>query len=364
MAEAIYEKLAEALTLRGGAMPALKSSEFFALAQELFTPEEADLAGKMPLSPTTAESLAREITGSDLTEVEHILESMANKGLVITRQPGEVRLYSLMALLPGLFEMQFMKGEVSDRTKKLARLFEDYFDAVRKPSTDPDARFATFPFARVISVEAEIPAGMEIHPYDRMSEYIAQASYIAVSNCYCRHHGELLGRPCNKPKEVCLIFGPQAEFIDERGFGRLVSKEEAIEVLDRCERAGLVHCSTNISKYIDFICNCCDCHCFILQSIKNSAVPSMGANSSFVMNVDEEECIGCGDCVARCQMEAIVMKDDIAVRDFERCIGCGLCISTCPTEALRLELREGAPAPPLDRRELREAMMSSLQQNG
>ncbi|MCL0057399.1 hypothetical protein M1N50_03685 [Dehalococcoidia bacterium] len=65
---------------------------------------------------------------------------------------------------------------------------------------------STFLFARVISVEAEIPAGVEIHPYDRVSEYVSMADYIAVSVCYCRHRGELLGRPCDKPKEVCLIF--------------------------------------------------------------------------------------------------------------------------------------------------------------
>ncbi|MCL0074144.1 4Fe-4S binding protein, partial [Dehalococcoidia bacterium] len=362
MAEAIYEKLAETLTLRGGAMPALKCPEFFELVQELFTTEEADLAAKMPLNPTTAETLAREIDTGDPKEVERILESMANKGLVIARERGEARYYSLMALLPGIFEMQFMKGEVSGRTKKLARLFEDYFNVAPERAVANGAILPTFPFARVISVEAEIPVGIEIHPYDRVSEYISMADYIAVSVCYCRHHGELLGRPCDKPKEVCLIFGPQAKFIDERGFGRLVSKEEAVEVLDRCEDAGLVHCSTNISKYIDFICNCCDCHCFILQSVKNSAVPSMGASSSFVMNVEEEECIGCGDCVERCQMDALIMKDDIVVRDVLRCIGCGLCVSVCPTEALRMELREAALVPPFDRRELREAMVSSLRQ--
>lgn len=362
MAEAIYEKLAEALSLRGGAMPALKCPEFFELAQELFTTEEANLAAKMPLTPTTAETLAREIADSDPKEVERILESMANKGLVITRQPGEATYYTLMALLPGIFEMQFMKGEVSNHTRTLARLFEDYFNVAPERAVANGASLPTFPFARVISVEAEIPAGIEIHPYDRVSEYISSADHIAVSVCYCRHHGELLGRPCDKPKEACLIFGPQAKFIDERGFGRLISKEEAIEVLDRCEDAGLVHCSTNISKYIDFICNCCDCHCFILQSIKNSAVPSMGANSSFIMHVDEEECIGCGDCMEKCQMDALIMKDDIAVRDIQRCIGCGLCVSACPTEALRMELREAAPAPPSDRRKLQECMVSSLPQ--
>ncbi|MCK4331016.1 MAG: 4Fe-4S binding protein [Dehalococcoidia bacterium] len=362
MTNAIYDKLADKLSSIGGAIPALKCREFFDLVEELFTPEEAELATNMPLSPIPAETFARDI-GSDPKEVERLLETMIDKGLVFTLQRGEVRFYNLMVLVPGIFEMQFMKGEVNDRARKLARLFEDYFNAVMQPSAAAPTGFAAFPFARVIPVEEDIPAGVEIHPYDRVSEYISKADYIAVSICYCRHHGELLGNPCDKPKDVCMSFGPNAKFLDERGFARLVSKEEALDILDRSEEAGLIHCSSNTGKYIDFICNCCGCHCGILRSIKNAAVPSMGAVSSFVMTVDEEECVACEACVDRCQMDALTMEGDTVVRSRERCIGCGLCVSVCPTDALKLEPREGAPVPPFDRQEFNVAMMSSLSQN-
>jgi len=370
LAEPVYEKLVDALNLRGGVMPALKCREFFALIEELFTPEEAELAAKMPLSPIPAETFAREIAGGDPKEVESLLETMANKGLVFTYEKGDVRYYDLMVLLPGIFEMQFLKGEVNDRARKLAHLFEDYFNKLSLPSTSgpkgaaaAPTGIAIFPFARVITVEEEIPASVEIHPYDRVSGYIKKADHIAVGICYCRHHGELVGRPCDKPKDVCMAFGPGAKFVIERGFARAIPKEEAFQVLDRAEKAGLIHCSSNTGKYIDFICNCCDCHCGIIQSIKNAAFPSLGANSSFIMSVIEEECMGCGDCVDRCQMDALTMEGDLVIRDAERCIGCGLCISVCPTEALRLELREGAPVPPLDRREFNAALMASLQRN-
>lgn len=135
--------------------------------------------------------------------------------------------------------------------------------------------------------------------------------------------------------------------------------EEALHILDISEEAGLIHCSSNTGKHIYYMCNCCECHCGVIQSIKNSAVPSLGVSSSFIVNVDEEECTGCGDCIDRCQMDALTMKGDIVVRDSERCIGCGLCISVCPTEALKLELREDAPVPFADRRELNAAMMPS-----
>ncbi len=362
MTESVYEKLADAVNARGGAIRGMKCKEFFTLLEELFTPDEAALGAKMPMSPVTAEDLAKEI-GSDPKDVKCSLETMADKGLVFSRDRNGVRFYTLLILVPGIFEMQFMSGEVNDRTKKLARLFDDYFEAVTQPSAAATAPLVAFPFARVISVEQEIPSSVEIHPYDKVSEYIANADDIAVGTCYCRHHGELVGRPCDRPKDVCMAFGPQARYIAERGFGRRITKEEAIEVLDLSEKAGLVHCSSNTGKYLDFICNCCGCHCGILRSIKNAAAPSMAANSSFIVTVNEEECIGCGDCLDRCWMDALTMEGDIVTRDAVRCIGCGICISACPTGALTLEPRENAPVPPSTWRDLNAIMMTSLQQN-
>ena len=144
MTEAVYEKLADKLSSIGGALPALKCREFFDLVEELFTPEEAELAIKMPPNTVSADILAKDIDG-DAKEVERLLETMIDKGLVLSRDHGEVRFYNLMVLVPGIFEMQFMKGEVNDRTRKLARLFEDYFNAVMQPSAAAPTGFAAFP---------------------------------------------------------------------------------------------------------------------------------------------------------------------------------------------------------------------------
>ena len=346
MTKPVYEKLADALNSRGGIMPVIKCREFFAMVEALFTPEEAELAAKLPPSPIAAETFAREIA-RDPKEVESLLENMANKGLVFTQERGGVTFYNLMALAVGIFEMQFMRGEVNDRARKLARVFEDYFNVIGQLAAAAPTGAAVFPISRVVTVEKEIPAGTQIHPYDKVSECIAKYDYISVGTCYCRHHGELMGNPCDKPKDTCMAFGPWAKFIAERGFGRLVSKEEALQVLDRAEKAGLIHCTNNEAERIDFICNCCVCHCPIIGSIKNAAIPSMVATSSFIASLEEGDCSGCGDCVELCQMDALTMEGDIVVLDAERCIGCGVCVSVCPTEALRLELREGAPVPSL-----------------
>lgn len=49
--------------------------------------------------------------------------------------------------------------------------------------------------------------------------------------------------------------------------------------------------------------------------------------------LDEKLCMGCTNCMQRCPMEAIRVKDRKAIIDKERCIDCGECIRVCPYHA-------------------------------
>ena len=196
MSDTVYKDLITSLGMRGRAAPTLECPEMYALLEELFTPEEAGLAGQMPMGAVSTADIASS-TGRDVAEVERLIDSMCNKGLVIGRPRGGVEVYSLLQILPGIFEYQFMKGEVNDRTRKLARLFEDYQNLVydlADQAVKQGTKIEAFPFARVVAVEEEISAGTAIQPYDKVSSYIDDAEHIAVSQCYCRHHGELLPR--------------------------------------------------------------------------------------------------------------------------------------------------------------------------
>jgi dihydroorotate dehydrogenase subfamily 1 len=52
--------------------------------------------------------------------------------------------------------------------------------------------------------------------------------------------------------------------------------------------------------------------------------------------VDEELCIGCGDCGVICVYDAIEVGDDgFAVPDPAKCYGCGVCRDVCPVGAIR-----------------------------
>ncbi len=360
MGNEVYDRLIDALAFRGGAIYPQKVPAFFELLEELFTPEEAELACLMPLERAPVERIA-EIAGRTVEESLALLDSMANKGLVFHVDKGGTIYYRLNALGPGIFEYQFMSGEVSERTKKLARLFEECSPVTGKESGAYS--LPTFPFSRVLPVEKEIETGVNVQPYEKVSEYIKNAEHISVSTCYCRHHAELVENPCDKPKETCITFGPSAKFVAERGFGRLVSKEEALHILELSEEAGLVHCANNTSKYLDFMCNCCICHCAILQHHKDLTKTNIAAPSNYVAEVDRDSCDSCEICLDRCPMEALSMDDDTIKQNTRLCIGCGLCVSTCPQGSLKMVPREELQTPPRDVRELEARMIESIQQN-
>jgi heterodisulfide reductase subunit A-like polyferredoxin len=60
------------------------------------------------------------------------------------------------------------------------------------------------------------------------------------------------------------------------------------------------------------------------------------ARSDFLAVVDEDLCIACGDCLERCQFNALNVDGPVCEVDPVTCVGCGLCVPVCPEDALIL----------------------------
>jgi len=320
---------------------------------ELFTPEEAAVAAKLPQLPAPLPEIAAGL-GLAPAAAQAILERLADRGVVFAFVREGATFYSLLPLVPGIFEMQFMKAENTPRTMRLAQLFNAYYYAGWGQSLSN----TTTPFPRVVVVERQIPTGVEVLPYEKVSELVRSARSVALANCYCRHEANLLGHGCGAPLDVCMVFGRFAQFTAERGFARLVSVEEAIAALDRAEEAGLVHCTDNCQERINFICNCCGCCCGILRGITHLKRPTAVATSAYIVDFDQDECADCDACLDRCQVKAIVRTDEGVRVDLDRCIGCGVCNLVCPTEALKMKKRPTPPVVPKNWRELQMTMMT------
>ena len=78
--------------------------------------------------------------------------------------------------------------------------------------------------------------------------------------------------------------------------------------------------------------------------------------SNYYALVDSDKCTGCGECMTRCQMEAISINDNLAFVDIARCIGCGLC-TTCTNEAVTLQAKDEKRIPPKNQKELYQQIL-------
>ncbi|MEW5912308.1 MAG: 4Fe-4S binding protein [Thermodesulfobacteriota bacterium] len=358
----VYREMLPVMRARGGAYAGSDIPEFYELVQELFTPEQAEINNRLPKGPVSAEALAQEL-GREVEEVRAILEQMADRGLCTTFVAKGQRLYQGARFMPGIFEFQFMPGRVSERDKKLARLIWDY----KKAASSFGASIpASFPVSRVITVDRYISAGNTIHTYDQMSSYIDKYDTIGVGTCYCRHGAALRGEDTHGlPMQVCMWFGPTAEFCIERLGGRRLSKAEARQILDQAEEAGLVHMGRNTSQDIDFVCNCDRWHCEVITSVLKHPQPARLFNSGFEPVFDAEACVACGTCVDRCPPAALVLGEQgPPALNLERCFGCAACATGCPEGAISMQAKPGHPAPPKDTKELFAALQASRQDAG
>lgn len=68
--------------------------------------------------------------------------------------------------------------------------------------------------------------------------------------------------------------------------------------------------------------------------IVNTACEESGFNNSGLYAVDSGHCIGCGDCISRCNFNAITISNKLASISSTKCIGCGKCVSACDYNAI------------------------------
>jgi ferredoxin len=343
--------------------------------------EELDLIFAFRLQPSQTMDQLVASSGFAAEKIEPLAASLARKGLIFN-QPNSagVMVYRILPLmLVGLMEYRFMVELTgSPEEKRLAELFEELlaelrdqiqsnYDTLSPLFNQAPAADRTVPARvaedgrpiKIIPIGKTLAVGEEVVvPSQTVEEIINKFDDIAVGYCFCRQRRSLLGDPCRTaaPTLNCFTFGKSARHTAAQGFAKKVTKQQALEIMQTAEKAGLIHKAfhpgSRESSPETSICNCCKDCCDTLELWRNGTLPLI--NSTFYLSViDPQICTGCGICVERCPTDAISLTEaGWAQRDENACLGCGVCSRFCPEEAIALKegLRKVFIMPPRLRR--------------
>lgn len=327
----VHRRLAARLDSLPHGFPATSDGVELAILRKIFSPEDAAMALKLKPLPETAATVARRLR-LPTEMVRSRLDAMAEKGQIYTLIQRGRRYYGLAPFIVGIWEFQLHRLD-----REMAELFEAYAPALLRELGGSGPALA-----RVIPVNRRIEATAQILPYDDLKELMERCRSFRVADCLCRTERALLSAPCSHPLETCMSFSrEESAYEGLPRWGREISCEEALALLDRVEEEGLVHCTYNFQEQPFFVCNCCSCCCGFLRGVNDFGAPHLLARSNYLSVVDHEACVECGDCSDRCPMGAIGEGDSGYEVVPERCIGCGVCAVACPSEAIRL-----VPRPP------------------
>lgn len=280
--------------------------------------------------PATVEEIS-EKTGIPLEKVKAMVDPLFKKGLIFkSKKPDATRYYKVRSFIQ-FHDATVLTPGVAQEYLDLWKEFEvTEHPAFRDKAKDLDSRQGM----RVVPVNVSIEPQNRVLAFEDVNKMIQKAEKIAVTNCSCRTiHGIT-----DVPLEVCMQINKAAVYALERGTGRELTKQEAIEMLKMCEEEGLVHCVVNTCDIGFVICNCDNVACGNWGHDR-AYVKKFVAPSRFKARVDSKLCTACGTCAERCFFDAVSMEgpDDTAFIDADKCMGCGICVPTCPGDAITYE---------------------------
>ena len=236
------------------------------------------------------------------------LDKLCKTGAVRYRYVDGKRCYFYPIWVPGIMEGILANREQCDKYPVLGESFEAY--TRRRPEMLApmlDSGKTGMFFMRVMPVMSAIENNSRTASYDELKTLIDNATAISVGPCSCRRARRLMGEGCGHLEEdMCMYLNDNALCFSEQGYHRLVSKEEAYEILQRAEDNGLVHEINQTPGFEDTnaICNCCGCSCFALRIAELFRTPR-AIRSNYIARVDKEKCVACGQCVENCQTNAL-----------------------------------------------------------
>ncbi len=348
MSDNVYRNLQQYLDTMSMGFPPTKSGIELKILRKLFSENDARMFLALTAELKTPEDIAAGL-GRDAVELAVHLKDMRDRGLLFSIRKGEVTKYGTIGYIHGIYEFQ-----VNRMDKDLALMFSEYFDEGFAKAI----LFSASSFVRTIPVQESLDTEHTVTSFDDAVHILRSQKTISVADCICRKEKSVEGKGCNKPSEVCFMFGSMAKYYIDQGLGRQIDTDEAIHLLTEAQKAGLVTQPATAQNPLG-MCNCCGDCCGVLRALNLSDKPAQHVTSNYQATVDIASCVGCEACLDKCQMHAITMKDGIAEINLDRCIGCGLCVLGCPSVSISMVPKEKQAVLPLGTMEQMQQMLKA-----
>ena len=277
------------------------------------------LSFKKTRVPYTVAELA-EMNGMSLEDAQKMVERLRWIGIIEqnrAKTPDKHLQYELPIFVPGSAEFMMMQDKLTDEFPQIATFFNLMTQLPLGGVTELVPPGGAGIGMHVIPVEKAISAESQSVPVEHLSRWIDMYDKYGVGQCSCRKQqqmrGEGSGEICG---EFCISMGDMAEYMDDRGIGRYITKEEVYEILERAERHGYVHQITNIDgeNKIVAICNCAPGVCNALRTSQLYNTPNLSA-SAYRAHVEKDKCVACGKCVEVCPVGAAKLGQKLCKKD-------------------------------------------------
>ena len=233
------------------------------------------------------------------------------------KTPDKHLQYELPIFVPGSAEFMMMQGELTDKFPQLATFFNLMTQLPLQGVTEMVPPGGAGVGMHVIPVEKAISMENKLVPVEHLSRWIDMYDKWGISECSCRKQQAMRGEGSGEIRgDYCIGMGDMAEYMDDRGIGHYITKEEVYEILERAERHGYVHQITNIDgeNKIVAICNCAPGVCNALRTSQLFNTPNMSA-SAYRAHVEKEKCVACGKCVEVCPVGAAKLGQKLCRKD-------------------------------------------------
>jgi NAD-dependent dihydropyrimidine dehydrogenase PreA subunit len=333
--EQIYHKFMKMAAEPGMALPdhEVKAPMF----QAMFSAAEAEFLTKFSFLPNTPEKLARK-TEMSVDELLRKMKPLIEKGVLYPSKDenGQTE-YRLQHFIFYLYRMPWWTGRDDEYMRRLATMTNRYFSEALVPEHNG---YPTRAY-RAIPIQAALEGQKTVTPYEDVVELLKTRQLLTVSQCSCktRHNLDPHASNCKYPTEVCMHFDALGEFIIDAKAGRVISLDEAFDIVTRSNELGLIHGTPLPTAEFDTLCNCCKCCCLFLETTK--AMPeSPGHMPSNYISRQDDHCEACGTCEEMCPMDALKLDSENTLQfQAEKCIGCGVCAHHCPADNIKLAVR-------------------------